>query len=437
MTRNLTLGALALTLGIWILAAPPARGQGAPATPAATAQPAADADAPVPVPEPSARAWSYYRSGNVLWGINTLWGFLVPALLLFTGASARMRTAAARLGRSRFLTIALYFVLFSAVTFLLDLPLSYYAGYVREHAYGLSNQSLGKWLGNSLKQLAVGTVVGAALLWIPYLLLAKSPKRWWIYLGALTAPLLTLTLLLVPVWFDPLFNKFGPMHDKGLEAQILHLADRAGIEGSRVFEVDKSADTERVNAYVTGLGNTKRIVLWDTLLKKFSEREILFVVGHEMGHYVLGHVARLILLGTAMAFLCLFILHRSARGLLARYSGRFGFTELADVASLPLILLVAELVAFVATPGLLAFGRHTEHEADRFGLEITRDNQAAARAFVKLGSENLGIPRPGPLYKLWRSDHPPLGERIDFCNTYRPWEKGEPLEYGDRIDRKR
>jgi len=112
---------------------------------------------------------------------------------------------------------------------------------------------------------------------------------------------------------------------------------------------------------------------------------------------------------------------------------RFGFVQLSDVASLPLIALLFGLVTFALSPALLAFTRHTEHEADRFGLEITRDNRDCATAFVKLQQENLGNPRPSLLYKIWRSSHPPLGERIDFCNEYRPWEKGEPLKYGDLI----
>ncbi|HEV8578423.1 MAG TPA: M48 family metallopeptidase [Thermoanaerobaculia bacterium] len=424
-----------LILACFLLPATPVAAQPAEdtAAPAVSAEPAprGDSSAPVPVPEPSDKAMRYYRSGNVLWVIGTLWGFAVPCLLLFTGFSARLRDAAHKIGRKRFFTIAVYGILFTLVTFVLDLPLAFYQDFVRQHAYGLSDQSAAKWWSDAFKALAVSCVFIALILWFPYWLLRKSPRRWWLYTGLATAPLLALLLFVTPIWIEPLFNQFGPMKDKALEAKILALADRAGIEGSRVYEVNKSVDTKTVNAYVTGFLKTKRIVLWDTILAKLSDREVLLVMGHEMGHYVLGHVPQLIALGTALALLGLWVIHRTAGGLIARYRDRFGFSELSDVASLPLIALLFSLVTFVLSPAVLAFTRHNEHEADRFGLEITRDNHDCATAFVKLQQENLSNPRPGRLFKLWRSSHPPLGERIDFCNGYRPWEKGEPLAYGD------
>jgi Zn-dependent protease with chaperone function len=384
----------------------------------------------VPVPEPSEKAMRYYRSGNVLWAVSNAWGLLVPAVLLLTGFSARLRRTAERLVGRRFVPlVAAYFVLFAAVGFVIDLPLAYYATYVRLHAYGLSNQTFGKWAGDAAKGLGVGMILGALTLWIPYLLLKKSPRRWWVYTGILSAPFFVLLLLVSPVWIDPLFNQFGPMKDKALEGRILALAERAGIEGGRVYEVDKSVDTETVNAYVAGILDTKRIVLWDTIVRKLDERELMFVMGHEMGHYVLGHIRALIALLTGLVFVGLFVVQRSAGALIARHQDRFGFADLADPASLPLILLLFNATFLVVTPAALAFTRYNEREADRFGLEITRDSHAAASAFVKLQQENLGNPRPGLLYKLWRASHPPLGERIDFCNDYRPWETGAPLEY--------
>jgi Zn-dependent protease with chaperone function len=423
---------LVLSAASALAAQPAAETPGAPA--ASTASPApAGPPQPVPVPQPSDQALRYYRTGNVLWAVDTLWGFAVPCLLLFSGLSARLRNAARKIGRNRFFTIAVYGILFTVVTFVLDLPLAYYAGFVREHAYGLSDQAAGKWWRDAFMALAIGCVFTALVLWFPYWLLRKSPRRWWLYTGLAVAPLLAFLLLVTPIWIEPLFNDFGAMKDKALEAKILALADRAGIEGSHVYEVNKSVDTKTVNAYVTGFLNTKRIVLWDTILAKLTGKEVLFVMGHEMGHYVLGHTAQLIVLGTALALLGLWTIHRTAGGLIARYRERFGFSELSDVASVPLMALLFSLVAFVLSPAVLAVARHVEHEADRFGLEITRDNHDCATAFVKLQQENLSNPRPGLLFKLWRLSHPPLGERIDFCNEYRPWENGGPLRYGNLI----
>jgi STE24 endopeptidase len=427
--------AAVLMLVFAFLFMPRAHAQGpAAASPELAASAAAPSPAgPVAVPEPSAKALRYFHTGNVLWAVSTVWGLLVPILLLFTGVSARIRDLARLIGRNWFFTIAIYGLLFTLLTALLSLPLDYYEGFIRPHAYGLSDQTDAKWWWDMIKSLILGCVVTALLLWIPYLLLRKSPRRWWLYTGLSAIPLLTLFLLITPVWVEPLFNQFGPMKDKALEGQILALADRAGIAGSRVYEVNKSVDTKTVNAYVTGLGSTKRIVLWDTILAKLNPPEVLFVMGHEMGHYVLGHTLQLILLGSAIVLFGFWVIHRTAGEMIARYRARFGFSELADVASLPLMLLLFSVVSLVLTPAVLAFGRHVEHEADRFGLEITRDNHDCGTAFAKLQQENLSVPRPGLLYKLWRSDHPPLGERIDFCNEYRPWEKGEPLKYGDKI----
>ena len=384
----------------------------------------------VVVPQPSETAIRYYRSGNVLWGVETLLALLIPALILFTGLSARIRNVAQWIGRRWLLTVAVYGLIFVLVMSLLTLPLAYYSGYLREHAYGLSNQTLGRWMGDWLKGAAVSSLGLALVLWIPYLLLRKSPKRWWLYTGLLAIPLAALMLVITPVWVDPLFNEYVPMKDKALEARILALAERAGVRGSRVYQVNKSADTKAVNAYVTGMGRTKRIVLWDTILARLEPSQVLFVTAHEMGHFVLRHTLAFILGAALMTTLSLYLVHRVAGRLIARFSRRFGFERLSDVASFPLLLLLGSIVTLILTPAVLAFTRYQEHEADRFALEITRDNRAAATTFVRLQEENLSVPHPGPLYMLWRGSHPSLGDRVDFANHYRPWEKAKELRYG-------
>jgi STE24 endopeptidase len=398
----------------------------------------ADELEPVEVPLPTHRAMEYYRSGNWLWIASRVWSILVPGVLVFAGASARLRDLARRLGRVWFLTVGLYMVMFLAIMFVIDLPLAYYLGFVRQHAYGLSNQTLWKWLGDALLGLAVEMGGCVAFLWVPYLLLARSPRRWWIYTALLSVPFLFGVMFVKPVAIDPLFNDFGPMKDKGLEHSILSLAQEAGIEGSRVFEVDKSVDTNAVNAYVTGFWHTKRIVLWDTLIKKLDEPEVLFVMGHEMGHYVLGHVVRSILLSSILTLVGLFLVDRLGRFLVRRYRDRIGFHELADIASVPLMMMVLEIVFLILSPVALAYSRHQEHEADRFALELTRTNHSGGLSFVKLQTENLSNPRPGWLYKVFRSSHPSIGERIDFCNTYHPWVAAQPGEQpASSVDRPR
>ena len=416
-----------MVIAVTVLAICAARGQ-APGTipPPVTHPKSGDR---VTVPEPSEKAMERYRTGNVLWCFRVALAICVPSVFLFTGFSAKIRDFAMRVGRRWFFGLNIYFISFTLIVFLFYLPLDFYQGFIRPHSYGLSNQTALKWWRDTSISLAIELAGGCLLLWIPYLLINRSPRRWWIYTSILLVPFIFATVLIWPVWIEPLFNRFGELQDKPLEAKILALADRAGIKGSRVFEVAKSEDTKTLNAYVTGFLGTKRIVLWDTTLEKLDEREVLAIMGHEMGHYVLGHVVQGILLSTVGIFVMLFLVHHFSACLIRRFKGRFGFDRLADFASYPLLLLLIELCNLTGSPVALAVSRHIEHEADRFGLEITRDNHAAATAFVKMQYTNLSNPRPGMLFMIFRSSHPPIGERIDFCNEYRPWEKGEPLKY--------
>ncbi|HEU5163767.1 MAG TPA: M48 family metallopeptidase [Thermoanaerobaculia bacterium] len=426
-----------LAIGVAVIAvrvaAAQTPGASASAEPQTKIEVPADPNAPVPVPEPTEKALRYYRTGNLWWAVGILWGIAVPLFFLFSGLSAKLRDWAQAAGKKWFFVIAIYAILFTLVSWVIDLPLAYYMGYVRQHAYDLSNQTPAKWWSDALKGLMVNLIIFPLVLWVPYLLLRKSPKRWWLWSGIAAIPFIVLMLFVSPIWIDPLFNKFGPMKDKQLEQSILQLATKAGIEGSRVYEVEKSVDTKAVNAYVTGFLDTKRIVLWDTIIAKLDRDELLFVMGHEMGHYVLKHVAQLIALSCGIIIVGLFGVHFFAGKLIAKHSRRWGFSELSDVASLPLIALLFSLATFVLTPAILAMTRHNEHESDRFGLEITRNNRAAATAFIKLQQENLGVPRPGTLYKIWRSSHPPIGERIDFINSYKPWQTGGEMKYEDRF----
>jgi Zn-dependent protease with chaperone function len=388
----------------------------------------AAAGAPVGVPEPSPLALRYYHTGNLWWTVSVLWGLLVPATLLFAGLAGRLRDLTARVARRRWLPgLLLFFAAYTLVVFLLDLPLAFYLGYLRQHAYGLSTQAVGKWWGDAGKALAVGIVGGGLVIWMPYLLLRTSPRRWWLWCGLAALPFFCLVMLVSPLWIEPLFNDFGRMRDRALETRILALAERAGVPADRVLEVEKSVDTRKVNAYVTGFAGTHRIVLWDTLVDRLEDDEVLFVMGHEVGHFALHHIVIGILLLSAGTLGGLWAVHRTAGAVLRRWGDRFGFRSLADPASLPLLVLLLNLLALATQPASLAWSRYQEREADRFALELTRDNRACGTGFVKLQTHNLSNPRPGPLYVLLRASHPPIAARVEMCNEYRPWARGEKL----------
>jgi Zn-dependent protease with chaperone function len=219
------------------------------------------------------------------------------------------------------------------------------------------------------------------------------------------------------------------MQDTVLEARILKLAARAGVDATDVYEVNKSVDTNELNAYVTGIGGSKRIVLWDTMLKQLSPAQVEVVMAHEMGHYVLLHVWKGLAAGTLSLLVALWIAHLSIAWLLPRVSRSSGVRELSDIAALPLLVLVLSTVAWLLSPPLLALSRHFEHEADRFGLELTHDNHACAMLFVTYVQHDLSYPNPGPLVQLLRASHPSIAERIDFCNSYHPWLQGAVERY--------
>jgi len=388
---------------------------------------------PVAVPAPSAKAVSHYRSSLVLLVVEVTWSLALLTGFLFSGASARLRSWAESRGRRWYCSFALYCLVLATGYYVASLPMAWYAGFVHGHAYGLSNQTFSRWFGNSLKAQAIQIVMILALGWIPFRLVRRSPDRWWLYLSLGAIPFICCLCLIQPVVIDPLFNQFQPLPDQALESKILALAARAGIQGSRVYRVDKSVDTSAVNAYVTGFMGTKRIVIWDTAIRALDEDELLFIMGHEMGHYVLGHVVRGIAFSSILVLALLYAVYWLANRAVHRFHARFGFSGLSDVAAAPLGILIIQLLVIGGLPLPMAFSRYQEHEADRFGLELTRNNHAAAMSFVKLQQNNLSIPRPGLLHRLWLGSHPSLAERIEFCNAYRPWATGEAMRYGGRF----
>lgn len=385
---------------------------------------------PVAVPPPTPEAISFYKTGNFLWAVDFLYSLAVPALLLFTGFSAKLRRFCHRICSKWVWQVGLFSLLFLLIVALLNLPLDFYSSYMRPHSYGMSTQSLGRWFHHFLTETGVSTVLGIILVWILYGMIRKSPKRWWLYFGLLTFPLTVFLVIIQPIWIAPLFNTFRPMEDIPLKEKILSLADRAGIHGSRIYVVDMSADTKAMNAYVTGIGTSKRIVLWDTTIQGLDENEILFVMGHEMGHYVLNHMWWGLLITTLLSLVTFFLVYLLAEGYLKRRPKRIGFDTLSDVASLPLILFLYTFISVLISPLWNLYSQSKEHEADTFGLELTHLNHAAATGFVKLQYNNLGYPWPGEFYMLFRTGHPSIGARITFFNNYKPWCEDKPLKYG-------
>jgi Zn-dependent protease with chaperone function len=292
-----------------------------------------------------------------------------------------------------------------------------------DHHFGISNQTIGKWFKDYGISTLLMLIGGVSFIWIFYLFLEKSPKRWWFY-SSLTAIAITFFITFIsPLWVDPLFNKIGPMKDKALEKELLALAEKAHVHNKTIYEIEKSADTKRSNAYVTGLFGSERIVIWDTLIAKNSKKELTFTMAHELGHYVLNHNWWFMLYFSLITFVVFYLTYLSSISILKKFHMKLGFNNLYNIASFPLFLILINFFTLLASPIFNDISREMEKDADRFGLNLTKDNQAAAELFANFATNDLANPDPGPIYTFWRGTHPSLKERIEFCNTYCPWKK--------------
>ena len=383
----------------------------------------------VEVYKPSNEAFDFQKSKVTTWLIRLFLSFAVPAFFLFSRLSLGLRNWAHKRTQIWLTIILIYFLAYSLIEAIIYLPLDIYTGFFRMHEYGLSNQTFVEWFTELVKSFVVNSLMGCLIVWVPFFIIKKSPNRWWLYLGLLMTPYLLIMSLLQPIVIDPIFNEYKPVENAVLSSKIGDLLDKTNIGKTDIFQVDKSKETNQMNAYMTGVFSTKRIVLWDNTINNLNQDEIMGVVAHEMGHYLMGHIWKSIVMGGLGSILILYIVHRLCRWYIGRSQGRMGFSNLADVAALPLILLMLNLVMFFVTPISNAYSRNMELEADRFELELTKNNFATATATVKLHQQSYALPEVGLVYMLWNFDHPEFKERVEFANTYMPWEEGKLLKY--------
>lgn len=366
------------------------------------------------------------RIRDVLYFVGTAWSAGMMLLLLFTPASRRMREIAERVTKKPFLVAMITIGFFILALAILDFPLAYYSGFHVPRQFDLSDQSFLSWMDEMLKGLAVNLAILMPLGALA-LLAMRRVKRWWLALWLGSIPVILTAIILQPIVLDPIFNKFEPLKDEVLRQKLLDLASRAGIEGGRVYEVNKSKQTKTMNAYVNGIGPTARIVMWDTLLAKLNHDEVLAVMGHEMGHYVLKHIWKGLAFSLAISLFVFF----AGQKIIDRGLPRFGFTSAGDPAALPWVLLVFGTIGFLLTPVGAAYSRYGEHQADKFSLELTHLNEPMATAFRKMAEDSKRDPSPHPLIEYWRYTHPPIAKRIPFALSYRPWENVTAAPSGD------
>jgi STE24 endopeptidase len=405
-----------------------------------------------PPPAVAATAIALARAERRLYFADFFYSLLVLVLLVRWRVAPRFRDWAERAGPNRFLQALIFAPCLILTINVLGLPFRIY-GHSLALKFHLSIEGWPAWLLDWLKEEALGIGIAVACVWIFYAIVRKSPARWWLYSWLSLLPVLVFFIFVAPVLIEPLFFQYKPLSETqpALTAQIEQLAQHGGLDipADRIYEMTASAKLNEVNAYVTGLGASKRLVIWDTTIEKMTPPEILFTVGHEMGHYVLNHIWKDMAAAAVAILFFLFLAHRILSSLLGRAGGRPPrFTESAhrerraglgirgpdDLASLPALLLILSIFLFLLTPINNAVSRYFEHQADQFGLEVIHGvvpnpSDAAANAFETLGEVDLEAPNPTWFEKQWFYDHPPLDERIRFARTYDPWSKGESPDF--------
>jgi Zn-dependent protease with chaperone function len=384
----------------------------------------AHAEVPVAVPKVTEAALKGMRDANIRWAAFRFLDLAIPLLFLFTGLGARLRRRCESIsGRRWFWTVTLFACAYLVLAALIALPFDFYSGFVQAHAAGWSHQTFLNWLKGEGVQLAVRLVGASLFIWLPFLLIARSPRHWWLYCALALIPVAFLAMVAWPVWVDPLTTNYKPLDDLPLETRIEALAARCGIANIPVLVGGNSTG-------VTGLGPTNRIVLQTNLASVETPDQIVFTTGHELKHYIRGDNWKGLAIIAAFLLAGFWLTDRLGRAAIRRFSRRWRFSELSDPASLPLIVFLLTFLWLAILPFFNLFSRHIELEADRFGLELTHQNHAAAMVFVR--DANSGdVPADwDTFFLIFQATHPSVAQRIEFANTYKPWEQGAPLVYG-------
>jgi STE24 endopeptidase len=388
-------------------------------------------------PEKYQQAIQYARARYTMSFVGTAYGLILIWLIITRKVGARFRNVAEKFSHRRFLQSLIITSLLIFTIGILSLPVDVYS-HTLALKYDQSVQGWGSWIWDWTKMQFLGCVIASFLVWILYGIIRRSPARWWFYFWLASVPILVFVLFVSPVLIDPLFFKFEPLQPKAPElvAQLEKVIHHGGmvIPPDRMFLMHASEKLKSLNAYVTGIASSKRVVVWDTTIAKMTTDQTTYVFGHEMGHYVLHHVPKTIVFIAALLLVFLFAGFLYLHSLVNKYGVAWDIRSVEDYASLPVLVLLFSIFSFIATPVISSYSRMQEHQADIYGLEVIHGivpdpQKVAAEAFQILGEINLSDPNPNPFIKFWLYNHPPLNERLKFVRNYDPWSKGESPEF--------
>lgn len=367
-------------------------------------------------PESQKKAKIYARISRRLMVLELGFGGVYALAWLFFGWSASLKAALLNWTTNEWLLVIAYVAVFGAIYYLITLPLTYYEGFVLPHRFEMSNQTLAGWIGDQVKSLLLGAVLGGLIVEIIYAVLRAFPDTWWLWAAGIMLLFSVILANLAPILLMPIFYKFTPLGDEyaDLKERLVRLAERSGTHVRGVFKFDMSKRTKAANAALTGLGNTRRIILGDTLLEEFSNDEIETVLAHELGHHVHKDIPIGMVVESIMTLVGLYL---ASLGLNwgASY---FGFSGPSDIAALPVFMLVIGVYGLVTMPLSNAFSRWRERRADQYALQTTGKNKAFASAMTRLANQNLADADPEPWVEWLLYSHPALRKRIDMAQSF-------------------
>jgi len=369
--------------------------------------------APTPAPEETARARVYHRRQLALSLLGLVLSVAYLLLLIETRATAHLARHLTRWTTAWWLELAVVVIVLAGAYRLLTLPLQWLGGYWLPRRYGLLHQSLRRWLWDAAKAALIGAALGLLAVLTVYALLRVTPW-WWLWGAAIFLAGYTLLALVAPIWLVPLFYRLTPLPDGDLRARLLALARRVGVPVTGVFVVDQSRKSRTANAAVTGLGRTRRILLFDTLLDQFTAEEIEAVLAHELAHQLHGDIRRGLLVQGFLTLVTFWVADRALRG----GAGWLGLTGPADIAGLPLFGLILVLVSLAALPVANGWSRRVEWQADRFALETIPDPRAFIGSMERLATLNLAEREPHRLEELFLYSHPAIERRIAHARQF-------------------
>jgi STE24 endopeptidase len=359
----------------------------------------------------------YSKIRNLLFFLSTPFEWLLYFLILIIGFSKAFKRWAENSSKYRLLQTAIYLIWLSFFAFLATFPLNYIS-YSLSKTYHISTQTFPSWMKDELIDFWINYGTWLIIIPVLYWLMKKSKKRWWLYAWLLSVPFTLFMMFLQPVVIDPLYNDFYPLQNKVLESKILAMANKANIPAKHVFEVNMAEKTNSMNAYVTGIGSNARIVLWDTTLNKLNEAQILFIMAHEMCHYVEKHIYFGIAGYLLLSLLGLYLAYRLMNWAVQRYGKELKIPSVSDIRSVPLFFLILSMLMFAASPLTNLISRYEETRADRYAINMTKNPEAAITSFQELTRSGLSQVNPPLLVKIFRYDHPSMLDRISMLEEY-------------------